>query len=187
MRSGSRIEHLPPDFFHRVSPTRRARGSAARAIAICLATIAIVQLWPRVTARVPDRSSALARDHCARPRVRMAGRDDRRPVRRGFRRRCRRSGCPRSTGSRLPKLFSPAVSIALLAAIESLLSAVVADGQIGGRHRSNAELLGQGIANLASPLFGGFPPRARSRAPLPTSAPAGARRSRGWCTRSCCS
>lgn len=54
-------------------------------------------------------------------------------------------------------LISPAVTIALLAAIESLLSAVVADGMIGGRHRSNAELVAQGIANVASPLFGGIP------------------------------
>jgi SulP family sulfate permease len=59
--------------------------------------------------------------------------------------------------ARWPELLSPAVTIALLAAIESLLSAVVADGLTGGRHRSNAELLAQGIANVASPLFGGIP------------------------------
>ena len=57
----------------------------------------------------------------------------------------------------LPALFSPAISIALLAGIESLLSAVVADGMTGYRHRSNAELFAQGIANIASPLFGGIP------------------------------
>ena len=54
-------------------------------------------------------------------------------------------------------LVAPAFTIALLAAIESLLSAVVADGMIGGRHRSNMELVAQGVANLASPLFGGIP------------------------------
>ena len=54
-------------------------------------------------------------------------------------------------------LFSPAISIALLAGIESLLSAVVADGMIGKRHNSNTELIGQGIANILSPLFGGIP------------------------------
>src|SRR3989442_5975152 len=54
-------------------------------------------------------------------------------------------------------LAAPAFTIALLAAIESLLSAVVADGMIGGRHRSNMELVAQGIANIASPLFGGMP------------------------------
>ena len=54
-------------------------------------------------------------------------------------------------------LIQPASTIALLAAIESLLSAVVADGMIGGKHRSNMELVAQGVANVASPLFGGIP------------------------------
>lgn len=54
-------------------------------------------------------------------------------------------------------LIGPAFTIAALAAIESLLSAVVADGMIGGRHRSNMELVAQGVANIASPLFGGIP------------------------------
>src|ERR1043165_8202995 len=54
-------------------------------------------------------------------------------------------------------LVHPAFTIALLAAIESLLSAVVADGMIDDRHNSNQELLAQGIANIACPLFGGIP------------------------------
>ncbi len=54
-------------------------------------------------------------------------------------------------------LIAPATTIALLAAIESLLSAVVADGMIGGKHRSNMELIAQGLANIVSPLFGGIP------------------------------
>ena len=53
-------------------------------------------------------------------------------------------------------LIAPAITIALLGAIESLLSAVVADGMAGTRHDSNQELIGQGIANIAAPLFGGF-------------------------------
>ena len=53
-------------------------------------------------------------------------------------------------------LIGPAFTIALLGAIESLLSAVVADGMGGTRHNSNQELIGQGIANIAAPLFGGF-------------------------------
>ncbi len=57
----------------------------------------------------------------------------------------------------LKQLIQPAITIALLAAIESLLSAVVADGMIGGKHRSNMELIAQGAANIASPLFGGIP------------------------------
>jgi SulP family sulfate permease len=57
----------------------------------------------------------------------------------------------------LPSSSARAVTIALLAGIESLLSAVVADGMIGGRHRSNMELVGQGVANIITPLFGGIP------------------------------
>ncbi|WP_307975659.1 sulfate permease [uncultured Streptococcus sp.] len=55
------------------------------------------------------------------------------------------------------QLMSPAFTIAILASIESLLSAVVSDGMIGGNHRSNAELVGQGVGNLMSSLFGGIP------------------------------
>ena len=54
-------------------------------------------------------------------------------------------------------LLAPAFTIAILGAIESLLSAMVADGATGGRHRSNTELIGQGIANIITPLFGGIP------------------------------
>ena len=54
-------------------------------------------------------------------------------------------------------LVSPAITIAILGAIESLLSATVADGVIGDRHDSNTELIAQGVANLASPIFGGIP------------------------------
>jgi len=57
----------------------------------------------------------------------------------------------------LKNLIRPSVTIALLGAIESLLSATVADGMIEGRHRSNTELIAQGIANVVTPLFGGIP------------------------------
>lgn len=58
--------------------------------------------------------------------------------------------------AKMLELVRPAFAIALLGAIESLLSAVVADGMTGTRHDSNQELIGQGIANIAAPLFGGF-------------------------------
>src|SRR5262249_9217728 len=57
----------------------------------------------------------------------------------------------------ISKMFSPAITIALLGAIESLLTAVVADGMQGTRHRSNMELIAQGAANIISPLFAGIP------------------------------
>jgi sulfate permease, SulP family len=63
---------------------------------------------------------------------------------------------PALTFSRFLELVAPAFTVAMLGAIESLLSAVVADGMAGTKHDSNQELIGQGIANIASPLFGGF-------------------------------
>ena len=64
---------------------------------------------------------------------------------------------PELTWETIKSLVGPAVTIAVLGAIESLLSATVADGVIGDHHNSNTELIGQGIANIASPLFGGIP------------------------------
>ena len=64
---------------------------------------------------------------------------------------------PQLTWDVIKGLVSPAITIAILGAIESLLSATVADGVIGDRHNSNTELIAQGIANLASPIFGGIP------------------------------
>jgi SulP family sulfate permease len=63
---------------------------------------------------------------------------------------------PSVTLAQVLSLVGPAFTIALLGAIESLLSAVVADGMAGTRHDSNQELIGQGIANIVTPLFGGF-------------------------------
>lgn len=65
-------------------------------------------------------------------------------------------GFPEISLPRVLELIGPAFAIAMLGAIESLLSAVVADGMAGTKHDSNQELIGQGIANLATPLFGGF-------------------------------
>ncbi len=64
---------------------------------------------------------------------------------------------PQLTWETIKGLMGPAVTIAVLGAIESLLSATVADGVIGDHHNSNTELIGQGIANIASPIFGGIP------------------------------
>ncbi|MEW5792151.1 MAG: sulfate permease [Pseudomonadota bacterium] len=63
---------------------------------------------------------------------------------------------PEISFTRLVELIGPAITIAMLGAIESLLSAVVADGMAGTRHDSNQELIGQGIANIVTPLFGGI-------------------------------
>jgi SulP family sulfate permease len=64
---------------------------------------------------------------------------------------------PRLSFTEMTALVQPAFAIALLGAVESLLSAVVADGMIGTRHKSNLELVAQGAANIVAPLFGGIP------------------------------
>lgn len=64
---------------------------------------------------------------------------------------------PEGSWANIRDLIQPGMTIALLAGIEALLSAVVADGMISGKHRSNMELVAQGIANIASPIFGGIP------------------------------
>ena len=63
---------------------------------------------------------------------------------------------PEFSFGQIVQLIGPAFTIAMLGAIESLLSAVVADGMAGTRHNSNQELIGQGLANIIAPLFGGF-------------------------------
>ena len=66
-------------------------------------------------------------------------------------------GIPEITVERIKQLIGPAFVIAMLGGIESLLSAVVADGMTNSKHNSNKELIGQGIANIVTPLFGGIP------------------------------
>lgn len=154
---GLTLDSVPAEFFHKWGAYWKALPTTSgAALAVLVATIAIVQLWPRVTRRIPGPLVALiattALVHGMGWEIETIG---------------SRFG---SVPSSLPTfawpdydwqqaylLVSPAISIAILAAIESLLSAVVSDGQIGGRHRANAELLGQGLANIVTPLFGGIP------------------------------
>jgi SulP family sulfate permease len=116
----------------------------------------IVALWPRVTKRVPGSLVAIIATTALVPLFSL-------PVETiGSRFGAVSSALPSLriptvAWSKIPELISPAITIALLAGIESLLSAVVADGMTGRRHRSNMELVAQGVANIASPFFGGIP------------------------------
>ncbi|MBK8167726.1 MAG: sulfate permease [bacterium] len=126
------------------------------AAAICLGSVLITQQWTRVSRRVPGPLVALLLATIVvkvfdLPVDTIGSRFGEVPT--GL----PRPSLPRFDFTQLGALFSPALSIALLGAIESLLSAMVADGMIGGRHRANAELMGQGIANLVVPFFGGIP------------------------------
>jgi SulP family sulfate permease len=130
------------------------------AVAVAGATLLILLVWPRVSRKVPAPFVALV---VVTAVVRLFGIEVETIAGRFGE---IRAGLPVPqlpfaagglTWSALAGLIQPAVAIALLGAIESLLSAVVADGMIGGRHRSNMELVAQGVANLASPIFGGIP------------------------------
>lgn len=154
---GLRMDHVSPHAWARIGAYAAHIGSVnVAAVALCLSTIALIQWWPRVATKVPGPLVALVATTVVAQVLGLqietiSSRFGDIPTSLPLPR------IPHIDPSILPDLVSPAISIALLGAIESLLSAMVSDGMIGGRHRSNAELLGQGIANLVSPLFGGIP------------------------------
>ena len=126
------------------------------ALVVAVATLTIIIVWPRISTRIPGPFVALIGTTLLAQVLHL-------PVETiGARFGEIHAGLPppRIPHLSLPiiqALAGPAFTIALLAAVESLLSAVVADGMIGGRHRSNMELVAQGVANIASPIFGGMP------------------------------
>ena len=126
------------------------------ALAISIATLAVVILMPRVTKRIPGSILAmLGCTVCAAllhlPLETIGTKFGGIPA--GF----PKLTIPTFQLDHMLLLFPSAMTVALLAAVESLLSAVVADSMSGTKHNSNVELVAQGIANFASPLFGGIP------------------------------
>jgi len=154
---GLTMENVPAEFIEKLVAYGEHFGSVNPwALVVGAATLAIVILWPRVTRRIPGSLVAIlittAVVQLFNVPVETIG--------------SRFGAVPNTLPSpHLPniswhlvkELFPTALSIALLAGIESLLSAVVADGMTERRHRSNMELVAQGIANIASPIFGGIP------------------------------
>ncbi len=126
------------------------------AFVVAIATLTIILVWPRISTKLPGPFVALIATTLLVQLLDL-------PVETiGARFGAIHAGLPRPaipgvSWATITALAGPAFTIALLAGIESLLSAVVADGMIGGRHRSNMELVAQGVANIASPLFGGMP------------------------------
>ena len=154
---GLRMGTVPPEF---VEKWRAFGGHLATmspwAVLVSVLTLAIIVAWPRFNRRIPSPFVALivttALVQLLHLPVETIG------TRFGvINAALPRPALPAITLAQLPALMGPAFTIALLGAVESLLSAVVSDGMIGGRHRSNMELVAQGLANIASPLFGGIP------------------------------
>jgi len=126
------------------------------AVALSLCSMAILLLWPRISRKIPGSIVAIVI-------VTAAVRIFHIPVETiGSRFGSLTMGLPQPslpdfTFVQLKGLIAPAFTVAMLGAIESLLSATVSDGMIEGRHRSNTELIAQGIANVITPFFGGIP------------------------------
>jgi SulP family sulfate permease len=135
---------------------RDAAAFSPWALGLGIATLALLVVWHRVLPRVPGPLVAIVLGTAAvwlfqLPVETIGDRFGAVPT------SLPRPSIPNLDLARMRELIGPAFAIAMLAAIESLLSAMVADGMIGTRHRSNMELVAQGVANLASPLFGGIP------------------------------
>ena len=154
---GFRMDDLPAAFIDKLTAYAGHFGTLnPAALALCAGTVLVVLVWPRVTARVPGPLVALVLATVAAQVMRLPV--DTIGARFGpVPNMLPAPRLPHVAWDVVPQLVSPAFSIALLGGIESLLSCVVADGMTGRRHRSNAELIAQGVANIASPLFGGIP------------------------------
>jgi sulfate permease, SulP family len=154
---GLRIESVPADFVEKwIEYARHITRVDPYTLGVGLASLLIIILWPRVTHRVPGQliailAATIAVQYFAIPvdtiQTRFGGMPQGLPS----------PQFPAITWATFQELFSPAITIAILAALESLLSSVVADGMTGTRHRSNMELIAQGAGNMASAIFGGIP------------------------------
>ncbi len=154
---GLRMGAVPAPFLEKWGAYAGAIGTITpTAVGVAVVALAIIMIWPRVSRRIPGPFVALIVTTLAVYALHL-------PVETIGSRfgdiaaSVPHPHVPHLTLEQVAGLVGPAFTIALLAAVESLLSAVVADGMIGGRHRSNMELVAQGIANIASPLFGGIP------------------------------
>lgn len=123
---------------------------------LSLFALALVVLTPRVAPRLPGPLVAMVGATVAQAVFQFEGVATIGSVFGGIPRELPEFTLPSASWDHLVELVGPAFAIAMLCAIESLLSAVVADGMAGTHHDSNQELIGQGLANIASPLFGGF-------------------------------
>lgn len=154
---GLTLAHEPAEFLPKMTALFRAGGTLHwPTLALAVLSLAILLLWPKRWSRVPASIVAVgvatllvALGHWPAETIgsRFGGIPQGLPL----------PAWPELNWAQLGSLVRPAFTIALLCAIESLLSAVVADGLVDDRHDSNQELMGQGVANIASGLVGGLP------------------------------
>jgi SulP family sulfate permease len=154
---GLRMGAVPAPFVEKWGAYVGHLGSANwYAVAVTAASLLIMLLWPRVSQRIPGPFVALIVTTVAVRLLEL-------PVETigsrfgAINARLPHPVMPHLGWTEITTLVQPAIAIALLGAVESLLSAVVADGMIGTRHKSNLELVAQGAANVIAPLFGGIP------------------------------
>ena len=154
---GLTMEAVPADFFPKWTAYATAIGSVnLDAVVLAVAALVILTAWPLVSRRIPAPLVALLACSAAVPLFGL----DVETIGSRFGELSMAfpaPSIPTVSFAEMRSLVQPAITIALLGGIESLLSAVVADGMTGGRHRSNMELVAQGVANIASPIFGGIP------------------------------
>ena len=154
---GLGIETVPADLVEKwVEYVRHIGNIDPYTLAVGAASLLIIIFWPKVTHRVPGQLIAIlavtfAVQYFQIPVATIESRFGGMPT--GL----PSPQIPAVSWAVFQELFTPALTIAILAALESLLSSVVADGMTGTRHRSNMELIGQGAGNMASALFGGIP------------------------------
>ncbi|HEY4233744.1 MAG TPA: SulP family inorganic anion transporter [Lacipirellulaceae bacterium] len=154
---GLAVDPVPSEFVSRMEALASSAASfSGPATLIAIATLAIVLLWPFITKTLPGSIVALFLTtvacvflgiHVATIGSKFGGIPIGLP----------KFAIPEFRAELIRPLLPSAFTVAMLAAIESLLSAVVADNMSGDRHKSDVELFAQGIANLATPLFGGIP------------------------------
>lgn len=154
---GMEMESVPSEFLEKIiAYVKNIHSINLTATLIGLAAVAIMLLWTKITDKIPGSLVAIvvttAIAYFTKLPVNTIG-----SVYGQLNSAFPAFHVPSITIELVQQMISPAFTIAVLAAIESLLSAVVADGMIGDTHKSNAELIGQGLGNIFSGLFGGIP------------------------------
>lgn len=154
---GLSIKSVPSEFLDKVIVyAKNIKSVNITASLIGLSAIAIMLIWPKITDKIPGSLVAIiittAIAYFAKLPINTIG-----SVYGELNSSFPAFHVPSISMNLIQKMLSPAFTIAVLAAIESLLSAVVSDGMIGDTHKSNVELIGQGLGNIFSGLFGGIP------------------------------